>query len=418
MHTLNITRPWFQLHARLTCFVNDLIMAELASIRPGSLLQLAMLADVDNAFSESGLHLDSLELMGLSIALSRAIHLDESHIEENLFSQPTLANWLAISFKSLTAYSQSISFKTSGSVGTKKHYRHDIAQLEQEAYFLGQLLTGRKRILRAVPSHHIYGFMFTVLLPRYLGVSVPVIDIRGLSSNALQSMLNSGDLVIAYPEFWQYLDEANVHFPADIIGINSSGPCATEVGINLLGKKLLSFYEIYGASETAGIGWRDHPSKPYTLFPFWQKAASDTEIVRLLAVGNILTLPLQDVLQWSMPNQFIVQGRLDSIVQIGGINVSLSAVRAKLLKHTLVKDAAVRMMRPNEGSRLKAFIVLNSDNDYNNSDSLEKGNQLEVIKQLQHYINTHLSTAERPKALTFGNEMPLNQMGKSCDWTI
>ena len=418
MDFFSMIHPWFESQAHLACFVADLIMAELALIRPGSSLTRAMLADAASAFGESGLHLDSLELMALSIALSRAIHLEESHIEDNLFSQPTLADWLSISYKSLIIFSQSITFKTSGSVSTNKHYRHDIAQLEQEAQYLGQLFTGRRRILRAVPSHHIYGFIWTVLLPRYLGPSIPVVDIRGFSSNALLSLLNSGDLVIAYPEFWQYLDEANVHFPTDIIGINSSGPCATEIGINLLSKKLSGFYEVYGASETAGIGWRDHPSKPYSLFPFWQKATLDTEIVRLLADGNLLTFPLQDILHWSLPTQFIVKGRLDLLVQIGGTNVSLSAVRTKLLKHPLVKDAAVRMMRPNEGSRLKAFIVLNDRDHFNGGNILKDVNQLEIIKQLQHHINTHLSTAERPKALTFGLVIPVNNIGKLCDWTV
>ena len=411
-------QPWFQSQASLTNFVADLIMAELAAIRPSSTLSLSMLDDAENAFSDSNLQLDSLELMALSIALSRAIHFDESHIDNNLFSYPTFANWLAISYKSLIAFSQSITFKTSGSVGTNKHYRHEIAQLEQEAQYLGQLFKGRRRILSAVPSHHIYGFIWTVLLPRYLGPLIPVIDIRGISSNALQSVLKSGDLIIAYPEFWQYLDEANVQFPIDIIGVNSSGPCATEVGINLLDKKLSDFYEVYGASETAGIGWRDHPSKPYTLFPFWQKAISDIEIIRLLADGNLLAFPLQDILHWSLPTQFIVKGRLDLLVQIGGTNVSLSGVRTKLLKHPLVKDAAVRVMRPNEGSRLKAFIVLNNHDYYSSKDVLKEVNQLEITKQLQHYINTHLSTAERPKALTFGLDIPVNNIGKLCDWTV
>ena len=419
MEYARVIQPWFQSPDQLTCFVSDLIMAELAAIRRGLPLPASMLADAETAFGESGLHLDSLEIMALSIALSRAIHLDESNLDENLFSQPSLANWLTIALKSLSVFSESISFKTSGSVGLKKYHRHHLAQLEQEAQYLGQLFAGRKRILRAVASHHIYGFIFTVLLPRYLEPSAQVIDIRGLSANALQSQLCAGDLIIAYPEFWQYANEANMRFPPDIIGINSSGPCPIEIGLNLLDKHLSGFYEVYGASETAGIGWRDHPTKAYTLFPFWQKAVSETEITRVLADGNSLTLPLQDDLHWSSATQFVVKGRLDSLVQIGGINVSLSAVRAKLVKHPSIKDAVVRMMRSDEGSRLKAFIVLMELNNVPSSvDNLKKASHAEIVDSIQHYITTHLSTAERPKALTFGLNLPLNHLGKPTDWTI
>ncbi len=418
MKNLSLVDSWFSTNARLASFVADLMMAELTGLRKGMPINKDMLNNANEAFGESNLQLDSLELMALSIGLSRAIHLDESNLEENLFNPPTLANWLTIAHKSLSVFSKTISFKSSGSTGFKKYHSHELALLEQEAQFLGDLFAGQKRILYAVPSHHIYGFIFTNLLPRYLGVAIPVIDVRNLSSTAVQSLLSDGDLIIGYPEFWQYLDESNVRFPVDIIGVNSSAPCAAEIGINLLDKNLSGFYEVYGSSETAGIGYRDHPSKSYTLFPFWQKATLDTEIVRLLPDGKTLNFPLQDVLFWSMPNQFTVKGRLDFLVQIGGNNVSLSAVRAKLIKHPFVKDATVRVMRLNEGSRLKAFIVLNHAAIYGGLDNPDKANQLEITKHLQHYICTHLSTAEQPKALTFGLSLPVNHMGKLCDWTI
>ncbi len=408
---------WFQTPARLQSFVVDLLMAELAALRQSLPLSLSMPDDDQLSFGESDLQLDSLELTALSVALSRAIHLAESNIEENLFSQPSLANWLLIAHKSLTVYSEFISFKTSGSTGLKKYHRHALVQLEQEAQFLGQLFKGRQRIVCAVPSHHIYGFIFSVLLPRTLEPSVPVIDIRGLSPNAVQSKLRRGDLIIGYPEFWQCLDGANVQFPADIVGINSSGPCQPEVGINLLENSLSGFYEVYGSSETAGIGWRDHPLKAYTLFPFWQKAPVDTAVIRLFTADKPLTLSLQDNVRWLSHTQFIVKGRKDAMVQIGGINVSLSAVRAILIKHPLVKDAAVRMMRPEEGARLKAFIVLN-EGAHVSVDEPNKINPTDIVNQLQQYINTHLSTAERPKSISLGLDIPRNHMGKYCDWSI
>ena len=407
-------KPWFSYPPQLQSFVMDLVLAELSSLRQG--MQVPIYNPSNMTLDESGLNADSLEIMALSIALSRSIHLENSETDDNLFNKAWLADWIAISLKSLTHSSAQISFKSSGSVGLKKYHTHSLALLEQEAEFLGQLFKGRKRIVRAVPSHHIYGFIFTVLLPRYLGDSTEVIDMHGLSFNKIQTLLQPGDLMIAYPEFWQFCDESNMHFASDIIGINSSGPCPAQVGVNLLDKGLSGFYEIYGASETAGIGWKNHPLSSYTLFPFWQKTESATEINRKLVDGDFKTYPLQDYLEWISPTQFSLKGRKDEMVQVGGINVSLHLVREKLMKHPLIKEVAVRMMRPEEGARLKAFIVL--------KENIEDGsapNDLhfqQIYADIEHFINQNLSTAERPKSITYGRKLPLNKMGKSSDWPI
>ena len=399
-------KPWFKYPHRLQNFVVDLLLAEISTLRQG--LQTPVFNMPRMTLDESGLNVDSLEILALSIALSRSIHLESSDIDDNLLNKALLEDWATISLKSLTVSSQFISFKSSGSVGFKKYHTHILAHLEQEAEFLGQMLNGRKRILRSVPSHHIYGFIFTVLLPRYLGDSVEVIDVRGYSFNTIQSLLQPGDLIIAYPEFWKLCEDSNIDFPSDIIGINSSGPCPMQVGVNLLEKSLSSFYEVYGSSETAGIGWKVHPLSEYKLFPFWKKTESVIEISRLLLDGNLKNYQLQDDLRWSSPTNFFVGGRKDEVVQVGGINVSLNVVREKLIKHTLIKDAAVRIMKPEEGSRLKAFIVLKD----------EYLDQKKFSTEIECYINKSFSTAERPKSITYGLKIPVNKMGKKSDWPI
>ena len=102
---------------------------------------------------------------------------------------------------------------------------------------------------------------------------------------------------------------------------------------------------------------------------------------------------------------FLLAGWQDGMVQVGGINVSLSRVAALLRARPGVADAAVRLMRPDEGMRLKAFIVA------------APGAALEVMRQeLEGWIEMNLPTVERPKALMFGRALPTNELGKSVDW--
>lgn len=51
---------------------------------------------------------------------------------------------------------------------------HTLAAPLQETDELAKLFAGRRRILVAVPCHHIYGFLFSVLLPAMFGLAAGV----------------------------------------------------------------------------------------------------------------------------------------------------------------------------------------------------------------------------------------------------
>ena len=394
-------KPWFEYPTLINCYIVDLIVNELSSVRPGLPKNRVKSAIVD--LGEAGLGADSLELINLSTALARAIHMHASKLADNFLTDTSLAAWINITYRSLSLYSEKISFKTSGSTGLKKYCEHYLKNLEDEAAFLASLFAGRKRILRAVPSHHIYGFIFSVLLPRHLAIEV--IDVSGLSANAINATLRPGDLILGFPEFWRAISEANVEFVDDVMGVNSTGPCSQEVSLSLLAHNLKTFYEVYGASETAGIGWRNHPLADYTLFPYWHKHATEPQLSRENTHPTVAKL--QDRLDWTSGNQFKVLGRKDDIVQVGGNNVSLNHVQQILLQHPLVKAAAIRLMHPKEGTRLKAFVV-----------PVDTENATLTIETLETYINTCLKPEERPKSIIIGNSLPINVLGKLCDWSI
>ena len=392
---------WFEYPTLINCYIVDLVLNELSSVRPGLPKNGVKSAIVD--LGEAGLGADSLELINLSTALARAIHMHESKLADNFLTDTSLSAWVEITYRSLSLYSEKISFKTSGSTGLKKYCEHYLKNLEEETAFLASLFIGRKRILRAVPSHHIYGFIFSVLLPRHLAIEV--IDVSGLSANVVNASLRPGDLILGFPEFWRAVTETNVEFVDNIVGVNSTGPCSQEVSLSLVARNLKTFYEVYGASETAGIGWRNHPLADYTLFPYWHKHATEPQLSRETTQPTMAKL--QDRLEWTSINQFKVLGRKDDIVQVGGNNVSLNHVQQILLQHPLVKAAAIRLMRLEEGARLKAFVV-----------PMNTANATLTIETLETYINTCLKPEERPKSIIIGDSLPTNVLGKLCDWPI
>ena len=92
-------------------------------------------------------------------------------------------------------------------------------------------------------------------------------------------------------------------------------------------------------------------------------------------------------------------------MQVGGTNVFPARVRSVLLAHPLVADAAVRLMAPAEGTRLKAFIVPRDGAD-----------KATLPAELERWVQQRLSAPERPRAFSFGAALPVNAQGKGCDW--
>jgi 4-coumarate--CoA ligase (photoactive yellow protein activation family) len=164
--------------------------------------------------------------------------------------------------------------------------------------------------------------------------------------------------------------------------------------------------EIYGATETGGIGWRDRDGAPFRLLPHVSR--DDDESVRKSLRGAVLRYALPDTVAWRGPDLLVPVSRRDGAVQVGGVNVDPEAVRAVLLGHPDVADAAVRLMHPTEGERIKAFIVPKHG----------AGSHEQLRLDLEARVAERLQPLERPRAFTFGAAVPTNAMGKRVDWRI
>ena len=400
---------WWEDGQVMKRFVCDLIVADLRTLRPSS-SRLPALPWEPTLHISRELDVDSLELLSLASSLAEAIHLHESGIEDYLLARPTIQDWAVIAQTGLQEFSATLTFRTSGSTGLAKPCTHPLDHLQQEIRELTPLFAGRRRIFSAVPSHHIYGFLFTILLPRALSLSNDhVVDVRGSSPAGLARVLSEGDLVVAHPDFWRAVTRSMPAIPPGVIGVTSTAPCADEVSAALEAGGLSQLFQIYGSSETAGVGWRASASSPYKLFSFWKKAnVEGSELIRTAPDAKRVVHYCQDRLEWISPVEFRVIGRVDDVVQVGGSNVSPQKVRTILMQYPDVVDAAVRLMHASEGSRLKAFIVVRN----------QSSNPTMLHGQLEEWVNTRLSAPERPKSFTFGHQLPQGASGKDADWLI
>ena len=398
---------WWAAPGVLLRFVADLIADEVAHLRPGGVALPPQPWAADLRLDSDGLGLDSLELMSVAAALNETLHLHESGIEDLLLARRSVGEWVELAAEGLAHFSARLTFRTSGSSGKPKPCTHELSHLQQEVATLGELVSGSGRVLAAVPSHHIYGFLFTVLLPDRLACG-SAIDVRSSTPLTLAHRLQAGDLLVSHPAHWALVARHVPALPAGVHGVTSTAPCPDELARALSDAGLQRLLQVYGSSETAGIGWRDAPGSPYHLMPHWQRdLTSASAVVRLAADGSRWPHALQDHIEWLDAGRFSVAGRVDAAVQVGGVNVFPERVRQALLAHPGVLEAAVRPMAPHEGQRLKAFIVPAVDADP------------DVLRdELARWLAGRLAAAEQPKAYTFGPALPVNPRGKACDWPM
>ncbi|MHC1711364.1 MAG: AMP-binding protein [Solidesulfovibrio sp.] len=296
-------------------------------------------------------------------------------------------------------------FSTSGSTGVPKQCIKEMDWLVQETRFLAEVFQDGRRVVGLVPAHHIYGFLFTVLLPELL--QVPVVDVDAMSLGALARLLQPGDILIGFPFLWKKCGEIGTTYPVGITGVTSTGPCPPKVIARAMEGGLARMAEIHGSTETGGLGYRFNPLEPYRLMDHWLTPAPNGVLKRVHPQGKEpVGFPLPDALTWDDERHYRPSGRKDNAVQIAGINVYPDHVRQVLMEHPLVADAAVRPMGPQEGDRLKAFIVTTEP----------VASPKIFCRELREYVARTLSTPEIPRSFTLGPAVPRNLLGKDADW--
>lgn len=357
----------------------------------------------DLRLDEEGLGFDSLALLDLCTATNEFFHLFESGVEDYLFVRRSLGEWITIIARGLALQANNLGFRTSGSTGQPKLCVHARAALETEIRVLGNILPEARRVVSLVPPHHIYGFLFSVGLPLHIGI--PVLEGRALAPAALARLLQPGDILLATPFLWSMVLRNLRCLPTGVTGITSTAPMPGALARALREAGLSRLVEIYGSTETAGIGWRENEAAPFRLFPHWSFGRDEQHLLRRIGPGEPEELTVMDRLEPCGEAGFRPAGRLDDAVQIGGTNVFPARIAATIKAIPGVADCAIRPDGTEATRRLKAFVVP------------EMGIAIDSLERLlRETVDRSLSAPERPVHYSFGAELPRNTMGKSTDW--
>ncbi|MBK1694155.1 4-coumarate--CoA ligase [Chromatium weissei] len=411
---MTIDQGWWTTTTVLRLLI-DIIAAEVARMRPGLLgvrQALALLTEMplnsnslqfDQALER--LDLDSLEFLNLVTAIVVQFHLHETGLDQRLMNSRQLQVWIDTVLESRRRWNEAVSFLTSGSTGQPKLCTHSLAWLEEEIRFFSNMLHDRQRVLSAIPFHHIYGFLFATMLPAQL--KIPVHDVRNMLPSSVLRQAVAGDVIIGHPAFFDLALRSPLTLASNITVISSTGRSAETMWQQLAAAGCARCIEIYGSSETAGIGLREAFANPLELLPYWSRPADTVEhISRQLTDGTVVTTALPDRLHWVEARRFQVLGRRDGAVQVGGVNVFPQRVQDCLCQHSEVAEATVRLANAAAGGRLKAFVVPRVMDE----------NSASLAERLHQWLSERLTSAELPRTIDIGAELPRSSLGKLIDW--
>jgi acyl-coenzyme A synthetase/AMP-(fatty) acid ligase/3-hydroxymyristoyl/3-hydroxydecanoyl-(acyl carrier protein) dehydratase len=296
---------------------------------------------------------------------------------------------------------------TSGSTGEHQRHAKTAGQLFAEALILAEHFglagaglggegAGRVRVVGTVPSHHIYGLLFTVLVPLVSGGSFS--RETPLHAGVVRATLieTHADVLVSVPAHLRALRILDVgQLPPLVRVFSSAAPLPPDTAKLLWVRFGLSVTEVLGSTETGGIASR--VSGP----EIGQIDQADTQAMQArvwaplphvhIAVdgsGRLLVdspfLPPEGPRPWPTADRielvshvshvshvgshvshvgtsscFRHLGRIDGVVKIGGKRVSLAEIERRLLEIRGVEDAAVWVVEVGgaRGSETVAMVV-------------------------------------------------------------
>lgn len=306
---------------------------------------------------------------------------------------------------------------TSGSSQVPKAVHKTLAQFNAEVHTLqmqwGDAI-GDAIVLSGVPHHHIYGLLFSVLWP--LAAGRPFSRTLCLTPQALQTQLSqSGAAVVvstpAQLSRWPSIEGFAALTPQPLIFFSSGGPLSFAAAIDYTSTFGAAPIEVYGSTETGGIGWRRQDlGDAWTVVPGAQiRAALDGALeVRSAHLGHDDWHRTDDAVTIDDAGRFRLQGRLDRVLKIHGKRLSLPEIEARLASHEYVAQSAVVLLEPRSHERTGAIVVLT---EAGNAALMTQG-RVRMAKILRRHLAAYFDLAVLPRYWRFRFALPFDARGK------
>lgn len=314
----------------------------------------------------------------------------------------------------------SVSFYTSGSTGQAKVIEKKFSQLQTEISCLESNFGAKVKdsvLLSTVSHQHIYGLLFKVLWPLTKGhafvcqaFEYPEHIVNKITSSNFDSVT-----LIASPAHLHRLCLDNPLLPLKQhlhCIFSSGGPLDADKNISLQQQLECPVIEVYGSTETGGIGWRHRDSITDDIWETFEGVSvahqPNTDLL-LLSSPYLLQKQFKgdDRIELISDQQFRLLGRADDIVKIEEKRISLLEVQTRCKQHKYVQDACILVIG-SKRKQLAAVIELNALGK-----EAKENMPLYLFHRLfRAYLAQWFEAVTLPKKFRYPSEIPYNAQGK------
>ncbi|WP_407294777.1 AMP-binding protein [Stutzerimonas zhaodongensis] len=302
---------------------------------------------------------------------------------------------------------------TSGSSGEPKLIEKRLRQLANEVETLeacwGSDL-GDACVIASVAAQHIYGLLFRVLWPLCAGR--PFLRRAQPFSEDVQlaSRKHPRFCWVSSPALLKRMGD-NLDWPGlrSVRRVFSSGGALdVEAAQRLLLRLGQLPTEIYGSSETGGIGWRQGGTL-WQPFVGVQLNQDDHGALRIaspcLPPGHVEQTA--DAARIEPDGRFELLGRLDRIVKLEEKRISLPMLEQALAAHPFVSEVRLGVINDHR-AYLAALVALSEAGLH----ALRNGGRRALTDCLRKHLSSHCETLALPRRWRLVTRLPFNSQGK------
>ncbi|TPW17210.1 MAG: CoA ligase [Halothiobacillaceae bacterium] len=293
---------------------------------------------------------------------------------------------------------------TSGSTGAptphSKTWGSLVKNVRVEAQRLGMLDGRTHTIIGTVPPQHMYGFESTVLVALQSGCAFAA-GRPFYPADICQTIaaVPRPRLLVTTPFHLHALLSAEREIPAVDLVVSATAPLSQNLSQESEARLQAPLLEIYGCTETGQMATRrPAESEQWQLFDGVQLTLEGHEV---FVSGGHLDQPvvMQDRVEITHANYFLLQGRAADLINIAGKRSSLAYLNHQLASVAGVIDSTFFMPeeeREDGVTRLTAFVV---------APSLTAATLTQALRE-------RIDPAFLPRPLIFVDALPRNATGK------
>ncbi len=256
---------------------------------------------------------------------------------------------------------------TGGSTGRPQIWGKTGENIFSESLFLASCfeVTAQDCIMATIPPYHIYGLLFSVVLP--LVSSASVINKTPSFPNEIVLVAKKEKVTImaSVPAHYRVLRDAKKNMSLRL-AFSSAGMLDAADNDAFCRNNKMGVIEVYGSTETGGVAMRNRWCGADLFSPFptidW-KIVAGRLAVRSPYISPDLVVDEEgffiagDRAEARGINQFSLKGRADTVTKVGGKRVDLEEIRFLIKKAPGVSDCVVVAV-PESGGREHQITAL------------------------------------------------------------